>query len=405
MNKQKRKILMITPYIPQLSQSGGQRHSFYTIKYLSKKNDITLICYSKNNEGLSCLKKYCKKIIVIKRGKTWNLKNILATGFSRYPFLLVNYINDNLRNAIKKEIDTGKYDLIHCDCLYPMPNIPKTDIPIILVDVTIEYAIYKHYVASLKGIAKIIAPLLWLDVLKLKYWETYYWKNTHTVLMFSPDDQKIVSQVTGRKDIQVFEDGVDPEFFSLPKKADKTEYPSILFGVSNMKWMQNRESVELILEKYWPKIKEKYKDAKLFIIGRYAPEYFNKYESKDIIVSEADKEGGKHDPQYYYEQSWVLLAPMGSGGGTRNKFLEGMTFGLPVITTSEGGMGNIEIENYKHAVVCNSKQIIPNIFKIIDDKEYRDKIGKNAKELIEKKYSFASSVDNLNKIYDQITKQ
>ncbi len=393
---------MITPYIPRLHQSGGQRHSFFTIKYLSKTNNITLICYSRNEEGLKEVEKYCHKVIIVKRGNTWSLKNILSAGFSLYPFLLVNYHNADFRNAIANEIKARKYDLIHCDCLYPMPNIPKTDIPLVLVDVTIEYAIYQHYVESLTGWRRLAAPLLWLDVLKLKYWETKYWKETHTVLMFSHEDKDFVIKSTGRKDIHVFEDAVDPEYFKLPQKTKKSTYPSVLFGASNMKWMQNRESVEMIISDYWSPIKKRYPDAKLFIVGRNAPEFFNRYNSSDIIVTEADIDGLK-DPQYYYEHCWVLLAPMGSGGGTRNKFLEGMTFGLPVITNPEGGMGNIKIENYHHAIVCPKKQILKNVYKLFDDKTYRKKMGNAARKLIETNYSFDHSVEKLNQIYDQIT--
>ncbi len=394
---------MINPYIPRLGQSGGQRHSFYTVKYLSQDNDITIICFSRNEDGLEDLKKYCKKVIIIKRGETWSLKKILTAGFSRYPFLLINYINSELKQAIETELKNDKYDLIHCDCLYPLPNIPKTDVPIVLVDVTIEYAIYQHYVESLSGIKKLMAPILWIDVLKIKYWETYYWKNTNTVIMFSPGDRDFVSKVTGRDDIEIFEDGVDPEYFSLPQKTDRSKYPSILFGTSNMKWMQNRESVDMILKNYWPAIKQKYTDAKLYIIGRYAPDFFNQYASKDIIVSEADPEGGPKDPQYYYELSWLLLAPMGSGGGTRNKFLEGMTFGLPVITNPEGGMGNIKIENFKHAIVSPNQDILKNVFKLIDDTKYRLNMGKNARKLIQDNYAFDKSVQKLNQIYQKIT--
>ena len=403
MNK-KRKILMITPYIPRLHQSGGQRHSFFTLKYLSKTNDITLICYSRNDDGLSDLKKYCQKVILVKRGPTWSLKNILATGFSRYPFLLVNYINDEFKAAIASELATGQYNLIHCDCLYPMPNIPKTDIPLIMVDVTIEYAIYQHYVAGLTGWKKILAPFMMIDVLKLKYWETHYWKNTHTVIMFSHDDQDFVSKITGRQDIKVFDDAVDPEYFKLPAKTKKSPFPSVLFGASNMKWMQNRESVEMILSDYWPSIKKRYPTAKLYIIGRNAPEFFSKYNSKDIVVAEAEVDGLK-DPQYYYEYCWLLLAPMGSGGGTRNKFLEGMTFGLPVITNPEGGMGNIKIKNYYHAIVCPKKEILKNVYKLFDDSQYRQRMGEAARKLIQTDYSFDSSVNKLNKIYEAIAKK
>lgn len=399
----KRKILMITPYIPRLSQSGGQRHSFYTIKYLSQKNEITLICYSRDQIGLDTIKKFCRQVIIVKRGKTWDLRKIIHTCFSFFPFLLINYINNDFKKIIETEIANHHYDLIHCDCLYPMPNIPPTKIPIVLVDVTIEYAVYQHYVQSLRDWKRLLAPFLWLDVLKLKYWETYYWKNTHAVITFGPEDQKLVSQITGRKDIYIFEDAVDPGQFFLPLKTRKSSQPSILFGVSNMKWMQNRESAQLIIDNYWPSISQKYPHAKLFIIGRNAPQFFAHYQSTNITVAEADDEGGLHDPQYYYEHCWLLLAPMGSGGGTRNKFLEGMTFGLPIITTTEGGMGNIKIRNLVHAVVCPKNQVLRHVSRIIDDPNYRRSLGLAAKKLIREHYSFDKSVDQLNQIYDQIT--
>lgn len=404
MIQKKRNILMITPYIPRLNQSGGQRHSFFTLKYLSKTNNITLICYSRNDEGLNDLKQYCQKVILIKRGPTWSLKNILMTGFSWYPFLLVNYINADLKSAIENEISTKKYDVVHCDCLYPILNIPEVKIPTILVDVTIEYAIYEHFVRSLSGWKKLVAPLLWIDVLKLKYWETRFWKQTHTVMMFSQEDREFVIKATGRKDIHVFEDGVDPEHFDLPQKTPRSSYPSILSGASNMKWMQNRESAEIILRDYWPKIKAKYPTAKFYIVGRNSVDFFGHLNSKDIIVTEADSVG-PHDLQYYYEHCWLLLAPMGSGGGTRNKFLEGMTFRIPVITNPEGGMGNIKITNYQDAIVCDKKEILKNVYKLFDDHKYRQQMGESARKLIKSDYSFETSVEKLNKIYETITKK
>lgn len=394
---------MITPYLPKLSQSGGQRSSYYSIKYLAPKNDITLICFTRDTDDVNDVKQYCNKVIIVKRGKTWDLKKILNAAFSPYPFLVINYINKDLKNTIQSELDHHHFDLIHCDCFYPMPNIPKTNTPVVLVDLTIEYAVYQHYVENLTGWKKLIAPILWIDVFKLKYWETHYWKNTHTVVAFGIDDQKIISEVTGRHDIQYFQNGVDQKYIDASVKTKKSPKPSILFGVSNMKWMQNSESVELIMKKYWPEIKKKIPDCKLYIVGRFAPEYFNKYQSADVTVTEAEADNQPHDPQYYYQYCWILLAPMGSGGGTRNKFLEGMTFGLPVITTSEGGMGSIKIVNYKHAIVCPSEDVLNNVFKLLNDSQYRQDMGHAARTLIKNNYSFEKCVEGLNQIYDKIT--
>jgi glycosyltransferase involved in cell wall biosynthesis len=402
MTKSKRKILMITPYIPRLSQSGGQNSSFYSIKYLSPKNDITLICLSPDEEGLKDVKKYCSKVIVVKRGKTWDPKKVLLTAFSPYPFLVVKHINKNFRTAIKNELDNNKFDLIHCDCFYPMPNIPKTKVPIVLVDLTVEYNVYKHYVETVTGWKKLFKPLLWLDVLKLKYWETYYWKNTHTVVAFAHEDKELISQITGRTDIQLFQNGVDNKFFESLPKTSKSEFPSLLFGVSNMKWMQNRESVEMIMKDSWGQIKKSIPNAKLYIIGRHAPDYYQHYRSEDIIVEEADFDGQAHDPMYYYQYSWILLAPMGSGGGTRNKFLEAMACRLPIVTTPEG-MGGIKIENFKESIVCEYSDIAKNAIDLLKNNKKRVDMGQAANKLIAQKYSYQNSVGGLNKIYDKIT--
>ena len=398
----KRKILMITPYIPRLSQSGGQNSSFYSIKYLSPDNNITLICLSPDEEGLEDVKKYCSKVIVVKRGKTWDPKKIFLTGFSQYPFLVVKHINHNFRQTIKEELKTNSFDLIHCDCFYPMPNIPKTKVPIVLVDLTVEYAVYEHYVKTLTGWKKLLAPLMWIDVLKLKFWETYYWKNTHTVVAFAEEDQKLISKVTKRDDIKLFQNGVDNKFFESKPKTAKSKFPSILFGVSNMKWMQNRESVEMIIKDSWPAIKKAIPECKFYIIGRHAPDYYSHYRSEDIIVEEADFDGQPHDPMYYYQYCWTLIAPMGSGGGTRNKFLEAMACRLPIVTTPEG-MGGIKIENFKHSIVCSYQEIAKHTIDLLKDDKKRIAMGNEANKLISQKYSYQGSVNGLNQIYQEIT--
>jgi len=398
----KRKILMITPYIPRLSQSGGQNSSFYSIKYLSPDNDITLICLSPDEEGLEDIKQYCSKVVVVKRGKTWDPKKVLMTGFSPYPFLVMKHINKNFRQAIQNELDNNSFDLIHCDCFYPMPNIPKTNVPIVLVDLTVEYGVYKHYVETVTGWKKLLKPFLWMDVLKLKYWETYYWKNTHTVVAFAQEDQELISRITKRKDIELFQNGVDNKFFESAAKTTKSKFPSILFGVSNMKWMQNRESVEMIIKDAWPAIKKAIPDCKFYIIGRHAPDYYAHYRSKDVIVEEADLDGQAKDPMYYYQHCWALVAPMGSGGGTRNKFLEAMACRLPIITTPEG-MGGIKIENFKQSIVCDYDQVATNTINLLKDDKKRTTMGDEANKLISKKYSYQGSVDGLNQIYKKIT--
>jgi len=170
------KILMVTPYLPYPLHSGGQTRSFNLIKHLAKNCEITLFSFIrdvKENQYIKNLSPYCQKIKTFPRGKTWSLKKILLAGLTPYPFLIANYYSREMKKIIQEEVREGSYDLIHVECFYLMPNIPKTKLPVVLVDQTIEYEVYRHYVRGLPFWIKPIKPLLYFDVLKIFLWEKF----------------------------------------------------------------------------------------------------------------------------------------------------------------------------------------------------------------------------------------
>jgi glycosyltransferase involved in cell wall biosynthesis len=224
------------------------------------------------------------------------------------------------------------------------------------------------------------------------------------MVAFATEDQELITKMTKRNDIQLFQNGVDRRFYESTPKTKRSPFPSIMFGCSNMKWMQNRESAEILYEKLWPKMKKLIPNAKLYIVGRFAPEIYAHWKSKDVIIAEADIDGLPHDPQYYYDYCWVLAAPILSGGGSRNKFFEAMACKLPIVTTAYG-MGGIKIINFKHAIICKYQDIVKQTVNLIKNPQLRIDIGKQANLLIKQKYSYEKSAQGLNKIYDRITKK
>ena len=104
------KILMLTPYLPFPPSEGGQVRSYNLIKLLSKHHDITLVSFTREHntkEHEDHMRKYCKKVIVFKRGKTWTFQNVLRTGFSFYPFLVAIYNSSLIKPTLAKELSEG----------------------------------------------------------------------------------------------------------------------------------------------------------------------------------------------------------------------------------------------------------------------------------------------------------
>ena len=94
-----------------------------------------------------------------------------------------NY-SDEAKTIINKLLRSEKFDVIHAETFYVMPHIPETKVPTVLVEQTIEYKVYKHFVNSLPFYLRMLVYFD-IDIMKLKYWERFYWKKANAVVVVS----------------------------------------------------------------------------------------------------------------------------------------------------------------------------------------------------------------------------
>ena len=392
------KILMLTPYLPYPLISGGQTRSFNLIKNLSRKHEITLFSLikdEKEKENIPELLKYCKKVSVFNRSQSpWTARNILLTGFGLYPFLVIRNLSSEEKEAVKKELSENKYDLIHAETFYVMPHIPKTSVPILLVEQTIEYLVYKHFVEEQSP--KLLRPLLGLDILKLKYWEIYFWKRAKRVVAMSDSDRREMGKLAEGLSVDIVPNGIDINHFS--KKERSSDGVKRVLYVGNFTWLQNNEAVKILVSSVWPKIKKSFFDAKLWIVGTHMGPEIKSLASADIEVTE-----GLEDIRDAYRKASVLVAPIKGPGGTRLKILEAMASALPVVTTSVGAEG-LGVSDGKEALIGdNMKDLAEAAVSILKNVDMARSLGERGRSFVEENYTWDNSAQKLDKIYKEVT--
>jgi polysaccharide biosynthesis protein PslH len=395
------KILMLTPYLPYPPSSGGQVRSYNLIKNLAKDHQITLFSLIKHDSELKYVKeleKFCSKVKVFKRSeKPWTLKNIFRTGFSLYPFLVIRNLAVGEKEAVEQELKKNKYDLIHAETFYVMPHLPSTSIPIVLTDQTIEYQVYQHYVNNFWFWP--LKPFLYFDVLKLRFWETRFWRKANRVIAVSESDKKKMLGLVPDLNVGVVPNGAGEDLMILwPKKMGGKEV-KILFQ-ANFLWLQNTEAAIFLVEKVFPLIRKEIPRAICQIVGQKAQEKLKKVHQEGVEIIDLandDIEGVKKA----YREASVFLAPLSGPGGTRLKILGAMAAGVPVVTTSVGIEG-IEAKNDVNVLIRKSPQdLADEVVKILKDKVLYQKITQAARLLIEKKYSYQAVARILDKIYQE----
>lgn len=393
------KILMLTPYLPYPPSSGGQIRSYNLIKQLSKKHEITLcslIKYEDERKYVKELEPFCKQVLVFKRAeKPFTLRNIINTGFSLFPFVVIRNFSVAEKRAVDKLIREEQFDLIHAETFYVSPHIPKTDIPIVLVDQTIEFDVYLHYVQHYRY--PILKPLLYIDVLKNKLWESHYWKNAARVVAVSESDAKKMRQAVKGLKVTVVPNGVGEDLIA---RVPLHYCQNILF-MGNYAWLQNIEAAKILAKQVFPQILAKLPNATLTIAGQNTEKIADLAGENIKLVNLAieDIAGVKKA----YRDAGVLVAPLYGPGGTRLKILGAMSAMTPVVTTPIGIEGIDAVDGESVLTGKTPAELAELTVKLLDDKKLYEKVANNARKLVDEKYAYPAIAQKLSEVYEEVS--
>jgi len=367
------------------------------MKNIAEKHEITLICEKRDYQtdaDVEEVKKICKKVITVTRKKQWSTVNILKTGLSMDPFLIIGHTSEEMKLAIKDELVRERYDLIHVETFYVYQNLPKVSIPVILVEHNVEYLAYQRYVKLANPFLKLF---FYVDVMKLKKKEEKAWRKVDKLVAVSNAERRLMK----RADITVVPNGVDLNNFQFRSSQNLPEEKRILF-IGDFKWFQNVDAAEIILKQIWPRIALKLAetknraDIKLWIIGRNIPDKIKSLAASKNIILEEDS---KQETAEIFRKAYLLLAPIRAGGGTSYKILEAFASGVGVVTTNLGLEG-LEAKNNIHALASEKEDELAELSLVmIQDHSVYRKLTLNARKLVEEKYDWRVIAQKLDEVY------
>ncbi|HSA83626.1 MAG TPA: glycosyltransferase, partial [Patescibacteria group bacterium] len=288
------KILMISSYLPYPLHSGGQVRLYNLIKELSDKHEITLICEKRphqTEDDVVALEKICTKVITVPRRKQWSLSNIAKSATSSSSFLVTGHTSRQMQEKIETLLRSEKFDLIHVETFYVLQNLvasatyQSSPLPTVLVEHNIEYQVYKRF---MNRAPRPMRPLLAIDIAKIQKEEEAAWQQVTKVVAVSTRDKEVIEQ-TGLKPALVA-NGVNLDQFSFQDSTSSStstvrNTKKVLF-IGDFAWLQNRDSVEFIIQEIWPLIRSKFK-VTLWIVARRIPDSIRNFtDDKDVIFDE-----------------------------------------------------------------------------------------------------------------------
>ncbi len=394
------KILMVTPYLPYPPASGGQIRTLNLLKYLSKNNEIVLVSLYKKEEEKkysSYLKPYCREIHLCKRPESpWQPRIILKSIFSLKPFLIVRNFSEEARTIIEKLVREEEFDVIHSETFYVMPHIPETGTPILLVDQTIEYKVYQHFVDELPLFMR---PFFYPDILKLKFWERFYWKKASTVATVSYSDEQLIKKIEPSILPVIIPNGAGDEMF-VDKIVDKNLSRPLFLFVGNFYWLQNKEAADFLLKEIYPLLIKSVPHFKIIVAGQEARKVLAE-NTKEVEIIDIRPDDSK-TVKDLYTKATLFISPIFGPGGTRLKILASMASGLPVVGTRTGFEG-LSVNDQEHVLFAEKpREFVDQIKRVLKNKRLYRKLQENSYQLVKYKYSWNAISKRLESVYKSV---
>ncbi|MEA3443128.1 MAG: glycosyltransferase [Bacteroidota bacterium] len=307
------------------------------------------------------------------------LKNLL---FSKLPYSADRFVSKDYEKALVNILQQKAIDVVQLEGLYMalyIPVIRKNSNALISFRAhNIEEEIWNRVAMQEKNLLK----KLYLKNLSVRIHRLQKsFINKYDVLVpITERDENVFSKMGNTKASYVSQTGI---FTSNVLLSIEENISVDLFHIGALDWAPNQEGLMWFLDKIWPKVIKKFPKLKFYVAGRNAPVWMEKKLSDTpnvIYIGEVD------DAYKFMNSHSVMIVPLLSGSGMRIKIIEGMAYAKCIVTTAIGTEG-IETSHNKNIMIGNNEtDFFLSIVQLIDDKQKRIDLGKNATLFVAKYY-------------------
>ncbi|MBL7892088.1 MAG: glycosyltransferase family 4 protein [Bacteroidia bacterium] len=317
--------------------------------------------------------------------------------FSNESYNMSRFYSKEVDSKLTDVLKSNSFDVIQLETLFVAPYVNTirkySKAKIVLRSQNIEYKIWEQRTANTNNpILKFYYGLL---ARRLKVYELRMLNNYDGIAAITPEDTEGFRKLGCTKPLVSIPFGIDISSIKTDTTI-KEEFPSC-FHLGAMNWGPNIEGVKWLLDNVWEKVTALQPDIKLYLAGRYMPEWLNKLDKKNIEVV------GEVKSQFEFMQSkGIMLVPLLSGGGMRIKIIEGMATGKTIISTSLGAEG-VPYEHKKNILIANTpEEFADRINLCVNDPGLYRSIGKNSQQLVNEHFDNNKICRNLLDFYEQL---
>ncbi len=382
------RVLMVSEAVPYLpSHDGFRLIPANLIRNLSARHEIHLIALSHDREGAEQAewpRPYCRSVSIFRRDNGVGARARAITGA----------IDPALERCTLEAVAKVCPDVLHLEGggLAALLRSTRRGVPGILCvhdSKALRYKEFGGYVAR--------APerfrLKLLSVLA-RHQERKWFGYADRVVVTSASDAEALSAAVNDLPVAVIPNGVDLEYFAFRPAPE----PGRIVFTGNMSWPPNEDAAEHFARDIMPAVRSRVPDASFWIVGADPSARVRNLASiPGIHVT-----GTVADIRPWIWSAAVYASPLRFGLGVKNKILEAMASGAPIVATSRSLSGTPLIDGQDVLIANDDVKFAESVVRVLSDPELQNSLSREARQTAEARYSWDSITSAFEGLYREI---
>lgn len=374
------RILFLSTWYPYPANNGSKLRVYNLLRGLAERHEVSLLSFADDAVPARPppqLQAICREVHVVPQHvyNPGSGRSLLGL-FSATPRVIVDTYSLEMRDRIRRELDRKPYDLVVASQWNTAAYLERCPgVPALFEEV--ELGVLDTKVATAASPLRRIRHQLTL--LKLRsYLRRLLPRFAACTVVSAAEAVLLRRMVPGYGPVEVVPNAVAVDDYANIRPIPQ---PKSLIFAGSLRYFANHDAMTWFLGQSYRLIQARVPDVQLTITGDHA----------DLPLPPATNvtlRGFVDDVRPCVASSWVSLAPIRLGGGTRLKILEAMALRSPVVATSKGAEG-LDVRNEEHLLLADDpRSYAEAVIRLLQEPGLRDQLARNGFELVKNKYDW-----------------
>jgi len=391
------RVLVLAPKLMWPLSGGAEIRNYNLLRETAKNHEVHLLAFINHDDeqkDAEALKKFCKSITTIKLSRPFwkKILNGLKSLVTNTPFILYEYYDQKMMNALTEVVEEKNIDVIHAHFLHVGQYVKaKSNSAFVYDPHNLEHILWKRFAEVQKN--PILKVFSMLQYKKFVRWQQLVADNSEKIVTLSDTDKELYLEIAPNAEIDTVPNGADIDYFA-PQDVDIEKNSILYFG--NLSWEPQSDAAIYFHDKILPMVCEKLPDTKLYLVGNKPPQSLYDLQSDRVIIT-----GFVDDIREYIARSAVVIMPLRVGAGTKHRIFQSLSMEKALVTTTVGAEG-INLKHRETALIADSEiDFAKCIIEVMSDGGQSSQLGKNGRKLILESHDWRSNYTILDKAFSR----